>query len=65
MKIKVFTVSHKDKMEEVVNEWLAENPTAAIHHVHQSESMNAESWSLSVTIFYTPPEKGSIGFASA
>lgn len=64
MKIKVFTVSHKDKMEEGVNAWLAENPAAAVHHVHQSESMNADSWSLSITIFYTPAEKGSIGFTS-
>jgi hypothetical protein len=48
-------------MEEPVNRWLDENPTIEIHHVRQSESMNADSWSMTLTIFYTLQEQR-IGF---
>jgi hypothetical protein len=53
MKIRVFTVTHSNQMEEPVNRWLSENPAIEIHHVRQSESMNVDSWSLTLTIFYT------------
>ena len=61
MKIRVFTVTHSNQMEEPVNRWLDENPTIEIHHVRQSESMNADSWSMTLTIFYTLQEQR-IGF---
>jgi len=48
-------------MEEPVNRWLHENASIEIHHVRQSESMNDESWSMTLTIFYTPGDKR-IGF---
>ncbi len=53
MKIRVFTVTHSNQMEAPVNQWLAENPGIEIHHVRQSESMNVDSWSMTLTIFYT------------
>jgi hypothetical protein len=62
MNIKVFTVTHSNQMEEPVNEWLVENPSIEIHHVRQSESMNNESWSMTLTIFYTQCDKTKIGF---
>jgi hypothetical protein len=52
MKIRVFTVTHSNQMEEPVNRWLEENPDIEIHHVHQSESMNADSWSMTLSLFY-------------
>jgi hypothetical protein len=61
MQIKVFTVAHSNQMEELANCWLRENPKVEIHHVRQSESMNNESWSMTLTIFYTAPG-GRIGF---
>jgi hypothetical protein len=63
MQIKVFTVSHTNQMEEPVNRWLGENSEIDIHHVRQSESMNADSWSMTLTIFYTARERR-IGFES-
>jgi hypothetical protein len=48
-------------MEEPVNRWLHENPGIEIHHVRQSESMNDDSWSMTLTIFYTPGDR-KIGF---
>jgi len=62
MKIKVFTVTHSNQMEAPVNQWLRENPSVGIHHVRQSESMNNESWSMTLTIFYTEDDKTKIGF---
>jgi len=62
MNVKVFTVTHSNQMEEPVNRWLRENSSIEIHHVRQSESMNNESWSMTLTIFYTPGEKTKIGF---
>jgi hypothetical protein len=62
MQIKVFTVTHSNEMEEVVNRWLGENPGIEIHHVRQSESMNADSWSMTVTIFYSQAGETKIGF---
>jgi hypothetical protein len=64
MKVKVFTVTHSNQMEEPVNQWLGENPEIEIHHVRQSESMNVDSWSMTLTIFYTPEERR-IGFEAA
>jgi hypothetical protein len=61
MRVKVFTVAHSNQMEELVNCWLRENPEVEIQHVRQSESMNNESWSMTLTIFYTSPG-GRIGF---
>jgi hypothetical protein len=61
MKVKVFTVTHSNEMEEPVNQWLHENSAIQIHHVRQSESMNNESWSMTLTIFYTPEDR-KIGF---
>jgi hypothetical protein len=63
MNIKVFTVTHTNQMEEPVNRWLNENPAIEIHHVRQSESMNTDSWSMTLTIFYTQPDRR-IGFES-
>ena len=62
MKVKVFTVTHSNQMEEPVNRWLRENSSIYIHHVRQSESMNNESWSMTLTIFYTESENTRIGF---
>jgi len=62
MKVKVFTVTHSNQMEEPVNRWLGENSSAEIHHVRQSESMNNESWSMTLTIFYTEDGNSKIGF---
>ena len=62
MKAKVFTVTHSNEMETSVNRWLEENPTAEIQHVRQSESMNEESWSMTLTIFYKERGDGKIGF---
>jgi hypothetical protein len=62
MKVKVFTVTHSNQMEEPVNRWLSENPSIEIHHVRQSESMNEESWSMTLTVFYTDSGKEKIGF---
>jgi hypothetical protein len=50
-------------MEEPVNRWLEENPDIEIHHVRQSESMNADSWSMTLTIFYQGRDPR-IGFES-
>lgn len=61
MYIKVFTVTHSNEMEAPVNRWLGENPSIEIHHVRQSESMNADSWSMTLTIFYSPGDR-KIGF---
>jgi hypothetical protein len=61
MNIKVFTVTHSNQMEEPVNRWLNENSEIEIHHVRQSESMNDESWSMTLTIFYTQGDR-KIGF---
>ncbi len=61
MVIKVFTVTHSNQMEEPVNRWLQDNPSIEIHHVRQSESMNSESWSMTLTIFYTQADRR-IGF---
>jgi hypothetical protein len=62
MKAKVFTVTHSNEMEPSVNRWLEENPSAEIQHVRQSESMNEESWSMTLTIFYRERGDGRIGF---
>jgi hypothetical protein len=62
MKVKVFTVTHSDQMEVAVNRWLLEHPSVEILHVRQSESMNNESWSMTLTIFHTEPGKATIGF---
>ncbi len=62
MNVKVFTVTHSNQMEEPVNRWLSENPSVEIHHVRQSESMNNESWSMTLTIFYTETGNARIGF---
>ncbi len=62
MKIKVFTVTHPNEMEELVNRWLGENSGVDIQYVRQSESMNNESWSMTLTIFYTETGKAGIGF---
>ena len=64
MNIKVFTVTHSNQMEEPVNRWLGDNPDIEIHHVRQSESMNNESWSMTLTLFYTAPER-KIGFENS
>lgn len=64
MNVKVFTVTHSNEMEGAVNGWLRENPSVEIHHVCQSESMNDESWSMTLTIFYTEGARGKIGFES-
>jgi len=64
MQIKVFTVTHSNQMEEPVNQWLTENESIDIHHVRQSESMNHDSWSMTLTIFYTRRD-GRIGFEGA
>ncbi len=64
MNIKVFTVTHSNQMEEPVNRWLRENPSIEIHHVRQSESMNHESWSMTLTIFYSDNGGSRIGFES-
>jgi hypothetical protein len=61
MKIRVFTVTHSNQMEEPVNRWLDDNPAIEIHHVRQSESMNVDSWSMTLTIFYTLADQR-IGF---
>jgi hypothetical protein len=62
MKAKVFTVTHSNEMEISVNEWLQENPGVEIQHVRQSESMNQESWSMTLTIFYSERGDPKIGF---
>jgi hypothetical protein len=62
MNVKIFTVTHPNQMEEGVNQWLRDNPAVEIQHVRQSESMNAESWSMTLTIFYTESDKAKIGF---
>jgi hypothetical protein len=62
MTIKVFTVTHSNQMEEPVNQWLRDNPSIEVHHVRQSESMNVDSWSMTLTIFYTQSDKPKIGF---
>ena len=62
MRVKVFTVAHSNQMEELVNCWLHDNPEAEIQHVRQSESMNNESWSMTLTIFYTETDQARIGF---
>jgi hypothetical protein len=62
MNIKVFTVTHSNEMEENVNRWLGDNTSAEIHHVHQSESMNADSWSMTLTVFYSTNGDSRIGF---
>jgi len=62
MKIKVFTVTHSNEMEEPINRWLRENPDIEVQHVRQSESMNHESWSMTLTIFYTETGTARIGF---
>jgi hypothetical protein len=61
MNIKVFTVAHSNQMEELVNQWLRENPEVEILHVRQSESMNNDSWSMTLTIFHTDADR-KIGF---
>jgi len=65
MKVKVFTVTHANEMEEPVNCWLRENSSIEIHDVRQSESMNNESWSMTLTILYTESEKTRIGFETS
>ncbi|MGA3170407.1 MAG: hypothetical protein ABSE62_05285 [Chthoniobacteraceae bacterium] len=62
MKAKVFTVTHSDEMEERVNRWLEENSSIEVHDVRQSESMNNESWSMTLTIFYSERGDERIGF---
>jgi len=62
MKAKVFTVTHSDEMEKCVNRWLEENSSIAVHDVRQSESMNNESWSMTLTILYSERGEGRIGF---
>ena len=62
MNVKVFTVTHSNQMEEPVNRWLRDNSSIEIHHVRQSESMNNESWSMTLTIFYTDHGRSRIGF---
>jgi hypothetical protein len=62
MKAKVFTVTHSNEMEISVNRWLEENPGVEIEHVRQSESMNADSWSMTLTIFYSERGGPQIGF---
>jgi hypothetical protein len=62
MKIKIFTVTHSNEMEETVDRWLRENPRIEIQHVRQSESMNNESWSMTLTIFYIETGTARIGF---
>ena len=62
MKAKVFTVTHSNEMEIFVNRWLEENPSVEIQHVGQSESMNAESWSMTLTILYRLRGDPKIGF---
>lgn len=64
MKIKVFTTTHQNEMEPAVNAWLDQNPTVEIQHVRQSESMNDESWSLTLTILYSDKEHTAVGFQS-
>ena len=64
MNIRVFTVTHSNQMEEPVNRWLNENPTIEIHHVRQSESMNVDSWSMTLTVFYTLRDQR-VGFEAA
>ena len=64
MKIKVFTVTHSNQMEEPVNRWLRDNPGIDIQYVRQSESMNNESWSMTLTIFYAEASEARIGFES-
>jgi hypothetical protein len=65
MKAKVFTVTHSNEMEISVNRWLEENPSVEVQHVHQSESMNKESWSMTLTIFYSERGDPKIGFERA
>jgi hypothetical protein len=65
MRVKVFTVTYPNEMEKVVNSWLEQNPSVEIQHVSQCESMIKESWSLTLTIFYSGESKrGTIGFES-
>jgi len=49
-------------MEKSVNAWLEENPSVEIQQVRQSESMNQESWSLTLPLFYTGDDWAKIGF---
>ncbi len=60
----MFTVTHSNEMEEPVNRWLHENESIEIHHVRQSESMNNESWSMTLTLFYSQGDR-KIGFDGA
>jgi hypothetical protein len=62
MNIKVFTVTHSNEMEDAVNRWLEENSSVEIHQVLQSESMNNESWSMTLTIFYEHRGDPRLGF---
>ena len=62
MRAKIFTVTHANEMEECVNRWLEENSSAEIQHVRQSESMNKDSWSMTLTIFYKELGDTKIGF---
>ena len=62
MRVKIFTVTHPEEMEKAVNGWLEVNPSVEIQHVRQSESMNKESWSLTLSLFYTENERAKIGF---
>ena len=65
MKIKVFTVKHSNEMEKSVNQWFEENPGAEVQHVRQSESMNADSWSMTLSLVYAEREDTKIGFERA
>lgn len=65
MKIKVFTVKHSNEMEKFVNEWFADHPDAEIQHVRQSEAMNNDSWSLTLSLVYSDRGDPKIGFESA
>jgi hypothetical protein len=65
MKIKVFTVTHSNEMEKCVNQWFAENPDAEIQEVRQSESMNGDSWSLTLSLIYLERGDPKIGFERA
>jgi hypothetical protein len=65
IRTKIFTVTQPGQMEELVNQWLSENPAITVVQVCQSESRSKESWSMTLTMFYSEPLPTHIGFVPA
>ncbi len=52
MKIEIFSDGKIQRLQDEINEWLADNPGITIHHVLQSESDGEEGYTVTVSILY-------------